>query len=893
MEPGKKKKGFAKLGTPTSNKQINREQLMQATTCEPLQATEAHFHSSSSQTPAECQLNRHIRPPEPSQKSSKRCFAIGQITLVAIALLFAAPNSAFGQEVLTATSGVQYSGDIFTIQQISETASTYEPYRSNTLIAVVDDGYRRIFLNQHNLTPVIGTNAAMQAEVEFDIPQKTFNGSPGLGSFIMARQFNEHGHRELVVNTSIGVKTYIQGITKITPRHVTVKTLVGGKAPKEWTMHLARGTVPKQVLRNVLFNQIRNPDKAEEYFDIALFWQQVGDFTQADNELKQLESRFPDLSERVAGIREDLAQFKANQALREINRWIDSGQPQLGLQLATVFPPEGLAGEIQAAFRDVLDQKVIQDEKLAETGNSVFEAIKNFKGTNQDEIEAVKRFKNELESDLNPLNAARLDAFVLRSKDATMSNEQKVSLAISGWLTGSNVATENIGTTDGMFIVRDLIREYLTWATTKLRRAQILDEMSRYEAGTPKFIDAMLKQMLPISPPKDFDKYTAEEPIEFTVKIPGTPADPEERTYRCLAHVPPEYDPYRSYPLILSMPGGTQTLEQNLTMWCGGLTNLKVTVGNSTRLVRNGHAMRNGYVCVAVQWNEPGQSRWKYSAREHAIVNKALRESLRMFSIDSDRVFLSGNGIGADGAYDIGLSHPEHWAGVIGFSGSFGKYLDIYKGNKHLALPIYCVNGQKHFSAITASKDAQNKWIRNKDYADITVVHYIGRLNELLMEEIPEAMKWMKAQRRRWPDKTGFEFECESLRPFDSYFWFYEMNGIPATNIVHPVLFDSTRKKNPLTFSGIYKDENKFKLEPRSLAIKNDSTLWLSPEFVDFTKDLEISGRGSFKDQIFPSRKVILDDVRRRADREHPFWGRVDHVNGEWIANPKDEVSGD
>ena len=330
----------------------------------------------------------------------------------------------------------------------------------------------------------------------------------------------------------------------------------------------------------------------------------------------------------------------------------------------------------------------------------------------------------------------------------------------------------------------------------------------------------------------------------------------------------------RDSPLILSLPGANQTLEQNLNIWCGPY--------NPALKIRAGHAMRNGYIVVAVQWNDPGQSRWLYSAREHAIVTKALRSSLRRFSINSDRVFLSGHGIGGDGAYDIGLSHPEHWAGVLGFSGSFGKYIDKYRDGKHVGLPIYCVNGQKHYAAIGASKDTQNKWIRNKKYPDITVVHYLGRSNELLIEEIPEALKWMQPQKRFWPDGPGFEFECHSLRPWDSYFWFYEMHGTPETYVVRPALFDTTKKFNKLTFIGKIKEENRIHLEPRNLKIKNDSTLWLSPEYVDFSKRLQIEGRSKFKDQIFPSREVLLNDVLRRGDREHPFWGRVDHTDGKW-----------
>ena len=133
---------------------------------------------------------------------------------------------------------------------------------------------------------------------------------------------------------------------------------------------------------------------------------------------------------------------------------------------------------------------------------------------------------------------------------------------------------------------------------------------------------------------QELANYAPDKPISFSVTVPGTPANPKPRTYQCLAHVPPQYDHYRDYPLILTLPGGRQTLQQHLNMWCGSY--------NSRLKIRNGHAMRHGYIVVAVDWRDPGQSRWGYTRREHAIVIKALRESFRKFSINSDRVFLSG-----------------------------------------------------------------------------------------------------------------------------------------------------------------------------------------------------------------------------------------------------------
>ena len=880
MEPGKKKKGFGKTDEPVNFNQIERELLMQVNTCGCSHVFGTHF------LPRLCQ-----KYSKPHNKSSQSFWLTLKLTAVLIVVLggILCPVRAYGQngQVLQRIDGSIFEGSVFTVQEISATAAV-APYTSNARIAVLDDGYRRIFMNPNFLLPNIGKSARLAAEIEFEIPLKVFSGqgSQGVGSFQRAGPFNEFGHRTLYVSTSKGTKTFVQGITKITPRYVVVNTLAGAKAPKQWTMHLARGTVPKSVLRSVLLKNIVKPNKAEEYFDIALFWQQINDFTQAEKELLLIESKFPDMTDRITGIREELAQLKAMQYLREIDTWMLSGQVDLGVKLASAIDTTGLAGDIQARFRDVLDRKVQSDQDVEEKRTKVLELLKRYKAVGDEESQAISLFGKEIETNLKASNAARLDGYLRLADAAGTPDARKVSLAISGWVAGSNLADENLNVTSNLFAVRSLVREYLTRVTPKLRRSAILNELSRFEASTPKFIDAIIKQMLPIDAP-DLTNYTREKPIEFEVTAKATPANPKPQTYKCLAHLPPEYDPYRNYPLILTMPGGNQSLEQHLNMWCGPY---------SQKLqVRAGHAMRNGYIVVAVQWNDPGQSRWKYSAREHQVVLKAHRAAMRKFSIDSDRVFLSGHGIGGDGAYDIGLSHPEHWAGVLGFSGSFGKYTDIYKSNTHVNLPMYCVNGQKHHAAILASQDAQNKWMANskQGYPDVTVVHYIGRANEQFAEEIPEAIKWMRPQKRRWPDTSGFKFECSSLRPTDSYFWFFEMYGTPESNVVRPALFDLTKKKGgKLVFKGTLKqNENVFRLEPQTLTIKNKSTLWLSPDFIDFGKKVQIRGRGSFNDSVNPSREVLLNDVRRRADREHPFWGRID-LDGKWKANPSDKAPG-
>ena len=69
------------------------------------------------------------------------------------------------------------------------------------------------------------------------------------------------------------------------------------------------------------------------------------------------------------------------------------------------------------------------------------------------------------------------------------------------------------------------------------------------------------------------------------------------------------------------------------------------------------------------------------------------------------------------------------------------------------------------------------------------------------------------------------------------------------------------------------------------MKIKSDSTLWLSPQFADLKQQIQIRGRGVFKGSVTASPKIILEDVLRRADREHIYHAKVDCINGIWTTS--------
>ena len=805
----------------------------------------------------------------------------------------------FKPVAVTLNNGLRYEGDIFELSELGPYVIAGSGGVDAAAMVVINDGLKYTFLNRNQIANANGVSN-MAAEVHFDIFQRKSRGTAGNGGFVYAGPFNEFGHREyrIGVNTTAGVihRTHTQAITKITPRYCELQVLAGGPISMSWRSKIGTGTVPKDVIYNLLIKQIKDRKNVNEYFDIISFYQQAGDYKRAKEELQWLEQNFPEQKDRIKDLRSENLQYQARQILREIEVRRAAGQTDLALQLVQAANKVGVAGQTLAQFEDIENTLKAIPEKLQATRTQVMDLIARLNDLDQGELRAVKRFEKELETELNEITEPRLSAFLRMSDVAEVDDEAKISLAISGWIRGSNFADENLAVTQDLFTTRDLVREYLTIKTSKERRQQILKELATLESGNTAFIDTIVKQMKPIAGEQDVSQYTGEKPIEFFIEIPGTKADPTPKRFRCLAHLPgrgasiedladgevapPQYNPYRKYPMILTLPGGAQSLEANLDTWCG---NFNPRLNN-----RMGQAMRNGYIVVAVDWRSNGQSNWKYSGLEHKVVTEALYEALSRFSVDSDRVFISGHGRGADGAFDIGVSHPDLWAGVIGYSGKFGKYVNIYNDNTHVNLPMYVVNGQKDTVSNSTMMKSLTKWLRSKNkFNDVTLVQYSGRANEFFIEDIPDAFKWMRPHRRTRPDRNGFEFDCATFRPWDTFFWFYEMHGLPGSNTVPPALYDSyvAKKKFPpkLRLKGKLKlNSNEFYLEPRNLKIKADATLWLSPEYFDFAKPISISGRGRFKGPVKESVEVLLNDVRQRGDREHPFWAKVDCISGHW-----------
>ncbi len=794
--------------------------------------------------------------------------------------------------VITLKNSLELEGRTFKIDSLTRTA--IQAFAQGR-IQVVDDGLRRVYFNR-NLIAVAPRAPANINRFETEIWQRPYlGGTTGAGRILSYGAFNEDGHRVFTVEEKPGeIHHFVQGITRMTADYCELNTLsIPNQIQKtelKWPMTVATSSIPPDVLRSVLHKTIQNRDNPDEYLNVVEFFLQAGLYRRALEEQEWVMRKFPGIREQQQNLTL-LRQAYNRDLLNEVRFRRNTGQPLFAYSLAGAVNTEEVAGqtvaELTSIRTDIEQGRVQLDNARASVSQAIEAGIGNGKFDDA-QVDVMRRFLKELETELRPTNLDRLDTFTRLLSDDTLADEEKMALAISGWLLGGNKAIRNFATTLTLFPVRDIVIDYLNSTPGQagaMRRAELISELESLEGGVPEYLVPMINVMKP--PRHDrTDKYTAEKPIEFFVSIPRAGGGTEQVS--CLAHLPPEYDPYRKYPCLMTLRPGINT-EAQLDRWCGSVDpNLQV---EPDRRLRTGRAMRNGYVVVSVDWKKAGTNYYPYSAREHAIVLRALRETLRSFAVDSDRIFLSGHSIGATAAYDIAIAHPEHWAGVIGIGGKVSRYSDQYRANKHINMPVYAVLGGRDADSFISSAPAFNVWLQSDNYLECMVIVYKGRSEvtynragltaEEFVDEMPEIMRWMNAQRRIRPGRE-FEFVCKTLRPWDNYFWFWELTGIPEENITRPEHWADTGH-NGIKISGKLKSGNRFTLGPSNRG--TGGILMLSPDNVDFKEKIVINGRGSFNNMVDASSRIILEDVRTRGDRQHPYWAKLNCNGKAWTVD--------
>lgn len=715
-----------------------------------------------------------------------------------------------------------------------------------TSVVMCDDELTRTMVAKRQVVKAEPAPAGFGLE-RISIPQRlpdTGRRVSAVGSILETTPFDEFGRRILSLMTAAGRVDIVQGITEITPRWTRVEA-IATEQPFQLDMRIATSSIPRDVLRRVIDQHIDRTE-ADQRLRVVRLYLQGERYDDARRELDEVLADFPDLA-GLGGERKSLSDLTAARLLEEIRQRGKAGQDRLAIQLLDSFPTDQASGELLEAVREERDRYEARQARARRLVGEVRDRVARLE--DDGDRTAAAAIAEEMQREITFASLDRLSSFERLGLDPQTPADRGVALAVSGWLQGAAAATDNLKVALSAARVRSLVRDYLKTADEPARR-RLLDMLANEEAFAPAIVAALARNMRPpLDPPAET------MPGLHEITVPGLPGQGD---VRCLVQLPPEYDPLRPCPAIVTLHASWSTPLNQIEWWAG----MPGPEG-----VRRGQATRHGMIVIAPAWARDHQSTYEYSAREHAAVLGAVREATKRFAVDTDRVFLSGHSLGGDAAWDIALAHPDLWAGLVAISPAAGKYVNHYWRNAK-TLPIYLVAGE-----LDGGSFQRNTMDLDRYFAkgfDVTYVEYRGRGHEHFSDEILRIFDWFARKRR-----TFFQTDIEavSMRPWDSFFWWIEMSGAPPRTVVLPDDWPPPPAIRPLMIEGKTTPGNSVMVQCGADAVR----VWLAPELVDFTRPVAvtINGRKLPRDAVAPDVRVLLEDLRLRGDRQHPFWAAV------------------
>ena len=728
------------------------------------------------------------------------------------------------------------------------------------IIGMLDDQLRNtMFYFPNNPDSGIGTRDKRPFDtIEFPFSKAEIETSGQLASLgaVNPSKFNIFGKRSFSIQTPLGARHMVQAITELSPLYCKVETVRDPDSSDaiKLDQRIATASIPSQLLNDILHQNL-DLTKSGDWTKLVRFYMQAERFAEARKEAVAASQKFPSDFGRV--LLTQLDELNAAQLFREAKSRQDAGQYQLAISVLNTFPMATLPVEVQLK---VQDQYAALKQNLVLVSNMVESLEKDQKELPPAEQELVAPIVKEIRSEVNLDSAVRLADYERLRADPSLSVEQRVSLALSGWMMGSGSGLDNFATTKSLVTARGLVQQYLVEADG-VRRSQIVAQLKALEGGQPELVVKLLALM---KPPKTPPPTASDDP-------PGlhrlqVSMGKEQVSY--VVQTPPEYDPNRVYPCVVSLPSLGSNPDVQINWWCGSALQVKENEEAEAKVQRMGQATRNGFIVISPDWAAPGQLQYNYSEIEHLRVLKCFRDAVRHFSIDTDRVFISGHQTGAAVAWDIALAHPDIWAGAVMISPIADKFIIHYDENAKL-MPMYFVYGELDGSGFREQIGATvSKYVSSPQYEAIAV-SYIGREGGFFQEEAPRIMNWMQLSSHK-RNRNPKEIKVSMMRPGDRFFYWVEAPDFAT-------------------------DSNSFSFKPAdarvgieaSITAKNGISVsktpsptltwfWLTPEMVDFKQPVSVRVKGNSKRvDVSSDLEVILEDVRQRADRLHPFHFKV------------------
>jgi enterochelin esterase-like enzyme len=644
------------------------------------------------------------------------------------------------------------------------------------------------------------------------------------------------GQRKFVARDDKGEKTFLQGITEINPDYIKVNAL-----QYDWDSRIATQTVPAVTIDAILRRTIDSKN-VDDRLKLARFFLATEWFVQAGKELEAIERDFPGFNkEELQEAAKLLEAAKARRRLSELKLWRSAGMHNDVFKLLREFKLDGAPGEVLVEVRDLTREY----ESLAERMNQARSEIEKLSGEVKDAALRAKLVPalDEILSNLHHVDAfGRLDTFLSLVAKPDLAPEEKLAAAISGWAVGNPFSEPNTDRAIALWEARDKTLQYVTEPNVA-RRQRIVAELKAQEAISVDLAAHVIENMVPWIPTNIPDPF---KPTKIAVEGIG------DRAIDYWVQLPPGYSPYHQYPVIVTLHGRGVSPETQLGWWSSA---------------PGFQAGRHGYIVIAPEYITDPKEGYKYDAAAHDAVLHSLIDARRRFSVDSDRVFLTGHSTGGEAAWDIGLAHPDLFAGVIPICGAPQKFSEFYWQNAQ-HLPFYVIDGERDANPEPIIKVTQRMM---RKYFNVIYVEFKGRGHENFSDEILRLFDWMKEKTRR---KFPLEFTCRTARATDNEFYFVSVDDFAPGAIMDPHNFDPKKMKPGQIEGKIVGTANSIQL---TISGAKKADLWISPGMVDLTQPVTVrvnSQKGNPK-MIPLDLEALLEDFRVRADRQKLFYAKL------------------
>jgi hypothetical protein len=584
------------------------------------------------------------------------------------------------------------------------------------------------------------------------------------------------------------------------------------------------------------------------------FLVQAGWFDLAEKELDRIRKDFANQKEKIEQAEGHLRKLRAQQLFDEIEIAQKAGRHRWAQEALAQFPTAAADERLLTYVRNL--------KAKYEAGTANLELarrfLKDLPAHITDERTLLTEAAQTIRDELNLDNAGRLETFVRFAQQAerratqglkpSHPPEQILALAVSSWLLGNSSAQLDVPFARRLWQTRKFVLDYQKTPIAGTRQLRLQE----YQKGPALAFDE-IAQVIRFLPPPEPENTNLKPGAELEAPGLGPPL-------RYLIQLPPEYTHSRPYPVLFVLHQAGEKPLDMLRRWS--------LLG-----------ARHGYILVAPEWETSLNSGYNFTAEEQVGVTGVLRDLRRRFQVDSDRVFLYGYGEAGVMAYDVGLGHPDLFAGIVVMCARPRYFARKYWCNAQY-LPFYIVDGDRDGDNPQDTRRQFEYWVP-RGYPAL-YIEYKGRGAEWYGAELPTIFDWMdrKTRAAAFPElgKAGnggpFGEEFQSMRQSDNRFYWLSSDAIDTHHVNSVARWNQLT--TPATFQGRLGEGNYLLVHARGL---NQLTVWLGNGMVDFSKPVSINVQPrsvGFTRLVRPDLGTLLEDFAERGDRQRLFWARVD-----------------